>query len=131
MPDTIRFSETLEPSVSEIIEAIREMALEGVLAKRCDSAYEPGRRSGALGEDAREQGAGARHRRFRSRRQKFRFDNRWLLQSKLFDLRGTREERLHSGAAPPGVQAVGSTRDRELSLREFAATRQGALGEKV
>jgi hypothetical protein len=34
MPDTIRFSETLEPSVYEIIETIRKMALEGVLASQ-------------------------------------------------------------------------------------------------
>jgi bifunctional non-homologous end joining protein LigD len=47
LPDIIRFSETLEASAAEVVEAIREMGLEGVVAKRRESRYEPGRRSGA------------------------------------------------------------------------------------
>jgi len=47
LPDTVRFSETLEASASEVIEALRKEGLEGVVAKRRSSRYEPGRRSGA------------------------------------------------------------------------------------
>ena len=47
LPDTVRFSETLEASAAEVVEAIRGMGLEGVVAKRRESRYEPGRRSGA------------------------------------------------------------------------------------
>jgi bifunctional non-homologous end joining protein LigD len=47
LPDTIRFSETLEASAAEVVGAIREMGLEGVVAKRRISRYEPGRRTGA------------------------------------------------------------------------------------
>jgi DNA ligase D-like protein (predicted ligase) len=47
MPDEIRFSETLLAPVAEVVAAVRKQGLEGVIAKRRDSLYEPGRRSGA------------------------------------------------------------------------------------
>ncbi len=45
--DPIRFSETFDTSPSEMIAVVREERLEGVVAKRRDSFYEPGKRSGA------------------------------------------------------------------------------------
>ena len=47
LPDSIRYSETLQASPAELIEAVREQGFEGIVAKRRDSLYEPGRRSGA------------------------------------------------------------------------------------
>jgi bifunctional non-homologous end joining protein LigD len=47
LPESIRFSDTLRATAAEVIEAIRKAGLEGVVAKRRDSRYEPGRRSGA------------------------------------------------------------------------------------
>jgi ATP-dependent DNA ligase len=47
LPDTIRYSETLQASPAELIEAVREQGFEGIVAKRRDSLYEPGKRSGA------------------------------------------------------------------------------------
>jgi ATP-dependent DNA ligase len=47
MPDSILFSETLEATASEVTEVVKAQGLEGVIAKRRDSLYEPGRRSGA------------------------------------------------------------------------------------
>jgi DNA ligase D-like protein (predicted ligase) len=44
--DTIRFSETFDASAADMIAVVREQRLEGVVAKRRDSFYEPGRRSG-------------------------------------------------------------------------------------
>jgi bifunctional non-homologous end joining protein LigD len=43
----IRFSETLRASPAALVSAVREQGLEGVIAKRLDSSYESGRRSGA------------------------------------------------------------------------------------
>jgi DNA ligase D-like protein (predicted ligase) len=43
----ISYSETLEASASDVIAAVKEQGLEGVIAKRRDSVYEAGRRSGA------------------------------------------------------------------------------------
>jgi ATP-dependent DNA ligase len=47
LPESVLLSETLEATASEVIEAVKVQGLEGVIAKRCDSLYEPGRRSGA------------------------------------------------------------------------------------
>ena len=47
LPDTIRFSETFDASASDLMAAIRSNGLEGVVAKRRDSSYKPGDRSGA------------------------------------------------------------------------------------
>src|ERR1700730_12237775 len=44
-PDLIRFSETMEASPAELIEAVREHGFEGIVAKRRDSSYKPGQRS--------------------------------------------------------------------------------------
>ena len=47
MQGEVLFSETLEATAAEIIAAVKKQGLEGVIAKRRDSRYEPGRRSGA------------------------------------------------------------------------------------
>jgi DNA ligase D-like protein (predicted ligase) len=47
LAEPIRFSETIQASAAELVRAIREQGLEGVIAKRMDSTYQPGRRSGA------------------------------------------------------------------------------------
>jgi ATP-dependent DNA ligase len=46
LPDSIRYSETLEASPTELIDAVREQGFEGIVAKRRNSHYEPGKRSG-------------------------------------------------------------------------------------
>jgi bifunctional non-homologous end joining protein LigD len=43
--DAIRYSETLEASPVELIEAVREQGFEGIVAKRRESVYKPGQRS--------------------------------------------------------------------------------------
>jgi DNA ligase D-like protein (predicted ligase) len=45
LPNSIRYSETLEAAPAELIEAVREQGFEGIVAKRRDSPYKPGQRS--------------------------------------------------------------------------------------
>ena len=45
LPDSIRYSETMQASPAELIEAVREQGFEGIVAKRRDSVYKPGQRS--------------------------------------------------------------------------------------
>jgi ATP-dependent DNA ligase len=45
--DPIRESPTLEASLPDLIQAVKAQGLEGLVAKRRDSRYEPGQRSGA------------------------------------------------------------------------------------
>jgi len=45
--DCLRYSETLKASPAELVDAIRQQGFERIIAKRRDSRYEPGKRSGA------------------------------------------------------------------------------------
>jgi ATP-dependent DNA ligase len=47
LADPIRYSPILEASLSNLIRSVKEQGLEGLVAKRSDSKYEPGLRSGA------------------------------------------------------------------------------------
>jgi bifunctional non-homologous end joining protein LigD len=45
LPDSIRYSETIEASPAELFEAVRKQGFEGIVAKRRDSPCKPGQRS--------------------------------------------------------------------------------------
>jgi ATP-dependent DNA ligase len=47
LSEPIRYCPELNASLADVIESVRAAGLEGVVAKRLDSAYEPGSRSGA------------------------------------------------------------------------------------
>jgi bifunctional non-homologous end joining protein LigD len=47
LADPIRYSPVLEASLPNLIRSVKEQGLEGLVAKRRDSKYEPGERSGA------------------------------------------------------------------------------------
>jgi bifunctional non-homologous end joining protein LigD len=46
MSEPIRYSPVLEGSLTDLIQSVKAQALEGLVAKRRDSKYEPGDRSG-------------------------------------------------------------------------------------
>jgi bifunctional non-homologous end joining protein LigD len=43
----IRISESLEGNAADLIKVVREVGFEGIVAKRKDSQYESGKRTGA------------------------------------------------------------------------------------
>src|SRR5262249_12122053 len=45
--EPIRESPTLDASLKDLIQSVKTQGLEGIVAKRLDSRYEPGQRSGA------------------------------------------------------------------------------------
>ncbi len=45
--EPIRYSPTLDASLDTVIQSVKQQGLEGLVAKRRDSRYEPGQRSGA------------------------------------------------------------------------------------
>ena len=45
--DPVRIADTIEASATDLLMAVREQELEGIVGKRKDSIYEPGKRSGA------------------------------------------------------------------------------------
>jgi len=46
-PSAIAFSENIDADPSDLIRAVKEFGFEGIIAKRKDSCYEPGKRTGA------------------------------------------------------------------------------------
>ena len=46
-PPRIRISDSVEASAADMLDAVRQQGLEGIIGKRKDSFYEPGKRSGA------------------------------------------------------------------------------------
>ncbi|MEO7300732.1 MAG: non-homologous end-joining DNA ligase [Verrucomicrobiota bacterium] len=46
-PDVIRFSANIQGDPQQLLQEVRKRGLEGIIAKRADSEYEPGLRSGA------------------------------------------------------------------------------------
>ena len=46
-PETLHISPQLQAPAGQILEAVRNLGLEGVVGKRLNSRYEPGERSGA------------------------------------------------------------------------------------
>jgi len=47
LAEPIRYSPVLQASLADLIESVKAQGLEGLVAKRADSKYEPGLRSGA------------------------------------------------------------------------------------
>lgn len=47
LADPVRISQTLKASAADLVRAAREQGLEGLIAKKVNSIYEPGARSGA------------------------------------------------------------------------------------
>jgi len=47
LKDPIRYSPTLDSTLNDLIQSVPQQRFEGLIAKRCDSIYESGQRSGA------------------------------------------------------------------------------------
>jgi bifunctional non-homologous end joining protein LigD len=47
LKEPVRYSSTLNAKLADLVESVKASALEGLVAKRADSRYEPGIRSGA------------------------------------------------------------------------------------
>jgi ATP-dependent DNA ligase len=47
LEEPIRYSPILEGRLNDLVRSVKAQRLEGLIAKRCDSKYEPGLRSGA------------------------------------------------------------------------------------
>ena len=62
LAEPIRYSPVLEGSLKNLFQSVKVQGLEGLVAKRRNSKYEPGQRSRCLAEDARESGTGTGHR---------------------------------------------------------------------
>jgi len=128
LPDSVLYSESLEATASQVTDAVKAQGLEGVIAKRRDSLYEPGRRSGAWIK-------------MRVNKSRALVLGGYVANGKNFDsivvgyyegddlrLCRSRAQRIYAFAERCGVQEIPRARDAELSFREFASAREGPLG---
>ena len=80
LSDPIRLSEILVANPHELTELIRSNGLEGLIAKRTDSVYESGKRSGRWVKLRVNRSQEFCHRRLRSARRQLRFDRGRILR---------------------------------------------------
>jgi bifunctional non-homologous end joining protein LigD len=99
-------SQELPGTAAAIIEAVRGLGLEGVIAKRKDSAYEPGERSDAWQKAEAGESAGVRDRRFSSRIERHRCSARRLLRRDRIAVRRQGAGWLRAPSASRGLQGA-------------------------
>ena len=96
LSEPVRYSARLEADLSVLIQSVKVHGFEGLVAKRCTSAYEPGLRTGAwmkMRVNRGESSSSAIHVRHRDVR---RADLR-LLRGRQADLRGANSQRVYGG----------------------------------
>jgi ATP-dependent DNA ligase len=104
LAEPIRYSPILEANLLDLIRSVKAQGLEGLVAKRRDSKYEPGLRSGAWQKNARQSGAGVCHRRIHAVTQEFRRAGHRILPRRQAGLRRADQEWLHACVESGAVQ---------------------------
>src|SRR5215471_15929933 len=84
-PSPIALSETMAATPPDLIRVAKEVGFEGIVAKRRESVYEPGKCKWRVAQVPRPEKAGVCHWRIRTR-QSFRFDHCWLLPRRKADV---------------------------------------------
>jgi ATP-dependent DNA ligase len=128
LAEPVRYVGTLDANLRDLVHSVKAQGLEGLVAKRRDSRYEAGLRSGAWMKMRINQG------------QEFVIGG-YTVGTKTFDalifgyyegestdLRGAHAERLHLGSAGAIVQEVPSARNRRMSVRESARSEKWSMG---
>ncbi len=102
--EPIRYSPRLPGGLSDLVAAVKAQGLEGLVAKRSDSCYEPGLRSGLWQKMRINQGAGTRHRRLHGRLTWIRCARSRLLRGRKAALCVAYSQRVHSGYSGAVIQ---------------------------
>src|SRR5215831_2323118 len=110
MSDPIRYSPVLEGSLKDLIQSVKAQGLEGLVAKRWDSMYEPGRRSGAW-QKMRVNRGGIRHRRLHRWREHVRRASFRPLRRRQADLCGADPQRLYAEASRRVAEEIQAARN--------------------
>jgi ATP-dependent DNA ligase len=114
----IRITHHFETSVEEMILAVRDQGLEGVVAKRKDSLYESGRRTGAWAKYRLNRGQELVIGGIRAWAAWLGFHHRWLLPSERISLRGPSSERLCACLATAGIREAAPPDESDLPVHE-------------
>ena len=127
LAEPVRYVGLLDAPLPTLIQSVKADGLEGLVAKRLDSRYEPGLQVRRVAEDAGQPRPGVRHRRLHDRQSVRRADLR-VLPGREADLRGAHAQRLHARDARAAVQAVQGPRDQGVPVRQPAGEEGGRWG---
>jgi ATP-dependent DNA ligase len=97
LAEPVRYPGVLNARLPDLIKSVKASGLEGFVAKRRDSIYEVGQRSGSWRKMRINKGQGVRHWRVYVRRHDIRCTGVRLLRTRQTDLCSSDKERLHSG----------------------------------
>ena len=112
----ILLSETLDGSAAHVIEAVRALGLEGIVAKRKDSRYVPGERNSVVAEAETRSAAGVRGRRLSARQQWRRCPAGRLLRGQALRFARQGARGIHAAYSPAGIRR-NSSRSHGRSAR--------------
>jgi hypothetical protein len=108
---------------------VKANALEGLVAKRRDSRYEPGQRSGAWQKMRVTGGAAICDRWVHALVQKSRPDCIRILRGRQVDARKANPQRVHACIAHTDIQTLHRSRDGDLPFANVRETTGGRWGE--
>jgi DNA ligase D-like protein (predicted ligase) len=128
LDEPIRYSPVLEGRLGDLTQSVKLQGLEGLVAKRRDSRYEPGQRSGAWQKMRANQGQELVVRRMHTVAQELRRSGDRLLRGREADVRRTNAERIHTGVTRPAIQKAETARNQRVPLRESTGEKARALG---
>ena len=118
----------LDASLPVLIESVKAQGLEGLVAKRRDSRYEPGLRSGAWLKMRVNRGQEFVIGGYTVGHQDIRCAGLRLLRRRPADLRRAHPQRLHPGGARAAVQEVPGAGDRRRARLRTCPKRRAAAG---
>jgi hypothetical protein len=127
LADPIRYSPVLNASLSGLIRSVKEQGLEGLVAKRKDSKYEPGLRSGAWLKMRVNQGQEL-YRWIHAVAKKFRRSCDWLLPGRQADICCAHAKRLYASIEGGVVQEDQTAGNQGMPVRQPAREKGGTMG---
>jgi ATP-dependent DNA ligase len=128
LADPVREAPRFDARLADLVAAVRAQGLEGLVAKRLDSVYEPGVRSGAWRKMRLNRIGGVRDRRVHAGRADVRRDRDRHVGRGAAPVRGEDTGRVHSGEQGAAYGEVAATGDRQVSIRESPGSALGPLG---
>ena len=128
LTEPVRYVGTLDASLRDLVHSVKAQGLEGLVAKRRDSRYEPGLRSGAWMKMRINQGQEFVIGGYTVGTKTFDALIFGRLRRRSTDLRGAHAKRLHPGSARATVEEVPSARSCRMSVRESAGSEEWSMG---
>jgi len=128
LAEPIRYSPALEASLADLVQSVKAQGFEGLVAKRQDSKYQPGLRTGAWQKMRVNQGQELVIAGYTPLKQELRRTGHRLLRGRQADVRCAHAQRLHAGVAGGTIQKAQASGNRRMPLREPSGEEGRTLG---